>query len=86
MPEDIPEKRCELCWHYCMIDSAYGHYHRFPPCIHCVVEKIRRGLRRYVFWEDRYPIVPFCNIACAEYKPGRPTTYQEAQELEKEKQ
>jgi len=79
----LPFQRCEKCWHYHMIDSAYGYCRRFPPTVQHPNRKVRHRFIRYIVWKERYPIVTFDNIACAEFKGGRPTTYQELLKLEK---
>lgn len=59
--ENLPDKRCEKCEHYHMIDSAYGYCLRFPP--KNIIVKLIPFRRDY-----EYPVVTWHLPACAEYK------------------
>ena len=60
--DKAPNRRCDLCTHYGMIDSGYGYCIESPP--HIVYIKLIPLRRNY-----EYPIVAWCNLACGKFKP-----------------
>ena len=56
-----PLERCELCKHYKMIDSGYGHCKRYPPQL--ILAKLL-PLR----YKVQYVEVGWCDVACGEFK------------------
>lgn len=52
---------CEDCEFYGFFDSGYGYCKRFPPQL--IIIKII-PLR----YEPTYPLVPFCDKGCGEFK------------------
>ena len=66
MNDNIPQRRCELCRYYNLIDSAYGYCYRYPPVL--VKESITWKFWRKACVKERYPIVAWTECACGEYK------------------
>ena len=61
---DKKENTCEDCEHYRMIDSGYGHCHRYPPTL--VVLGV---FKKYV--KDMTPVVAFTRKTCGEFRLKR---------------
>ena len=63
--DKIPEKRCEKCKHYNMIDGGYGTCRRFPPQVTTWWEWDRWWWRQY--YDCNYPDVAWIENACGEF-------------------
>lgn len=60
------EEKCESCKLYRGIDSGYGHCRRYPPKVE---EKfVRRGIVMRKEYNIEFPIVPWNNVTCGEFK------------------
>ena len=66
----LPKEHCEMCGYYHMIDSGYGHCHRFPPLNTFSIKRIL-----YIFFKIIYKIeyttVEWCGEVCGEFNKVR---------------
>lgn len=69
----LPKKHCAMCGYYHMVDSGYGHCHRFPPLnMFFLVRKFFIFFK--IIHKIEYTEVEWCREACGEFDKVREST------------